>query len=103
MQIMTTQVPYNSFYYQCADIILGEGGEISEEGDGGEGAGCSTSSGAGWGAMALLAGLFARRRRRRAQWRASTTAASENAVAAHKLASASSGSPARPCLHPGDR
>jgi hypothetical protein len=93
MQIMTTQVPYNSFYYQCADIIIGEGGVIDEEGAGGDGGGCSTSAGGGWGAagaIVLLAGLLGRRRGRRDQLRASTTAASENAVAAHKLASASS-------------
>jgi MYXO-CTERM domain-containing protein len=87
MQIMTTQVPYNSFYYQCADIIIGEGGIIESDGD--EGGGCSTSAGGGWGAIVLLAGLLARRRRRD-QLRASITAASENAVAAHRLASASS-------------
>ncbi|MCW5808206.1 MAG: lytic polysaccharide monooxygenase, partial [Deltaproteobacteria bacterium] len=45
MQIMTTQVPYNSFYYQCADITLagdtgggGGGGDNNDPVDGG----CST-------------------------------------------------------------
>lgn len=66
IQVMTTQVPYNSFYYQCADITIGDGG-----GDGGGGGadasvdgGCSTGSGAGTGAIVLLAGLLALRRRR---------------------------------------
>jgi len=61
MQIMTTQVPYDSFYYQCADIVIGDGsGEVT----GGDGGGCSTSSGSSGGAVVVLAGLIARRRRR---------------------------------------
>jgi Copper acquisition factor BIM1-like len=61
MQIMTTQVPYDSFYYQCADLTIGDGGgEVT----GGDGGGCSTSSGSGGGAIVLLAGLLARRRLR---------------------------------------
>jgi uncharacterized membrane protein YgcG len=69
MQIMTTQVPYNSFYYQCADITIGEGGGGGDGGGGGgggvDGGGCSTRSGSGAGAIMLLAGLVARRRRAR--------------------------------------
>ena len=62
MQIMTTQVPYNSFYYQCADIAIGEGGGdpggVEPPADSG---GCSTGSGGGAGALVMLAGLIARR------------------------------------------
>jgi MYXO-CTERM domain-containing protein len=68
IQIMTTQVPYNSFYFQCADITIAEGGGSGSGSDtdpGTEG-GCSTGSGAGAGAAAIvfLAGLVARRKRR---------------------------------------
>lgn len=66
MQIMTTQVPYNSFYYQCADITIGDGdGAGSEDGGGGTTGGCSTTSGSGAGAIVVLAGLLARRSRAR--------------------------------------
>ncbi|MBS1122127.1 MAG: hypothetical protein H6Q90_4355, partial [Deltaproteobacteria bacterium] len=34
MQIMTTSVPYNSFYYQCADITIGGSGSGSGSGSG---------------------------------------------------------------------
>ena len=64
MQIMTTQVPYDSFYYQCADLTIGTIGDGGGEITGGDGRGCSTSSGSGGGAIALLAGLIARRRLR---------------------------------------
>ena len=67
IQVMTTQVPYDSFYYQCADITIGDG----DGGDGGGGGadapvdgGCSTGSGSGAGVIVLLAGLIALRRRR---------------------------------------
>ncbi len=59
MQIMTTAVPYNSFYYQCADITI-EGdptGPAEVQG------GCSTGAGAGPG-MLLLGAVLLRRRRR---------------------------------------
>jgi Lytic polysaccharide mono-oxygenase, cellulose-degrading len=70
MQIMTTQVPYNSFYYQCADITIADGGDPGgtidpapppATSDGG----CSTGSGAGAGSLLVLAGLLACRSRRR--------------------------------------
>jgi MYXO-CTERM domain-containing protein len=70
MQIMTVTVPYNSFYYQCADITIADGGGSgsgsgSGSGDGGASSGgCSTGSGSGAGAIVLLAGLVARRKRR---------------------------------------
>lgn len=66
MQIMTTQVPYDSFYYQCADITIGDGGTGGEDPGGGTTGGCSTTSGSGAGAIVLLAGLLARRRVSRA-------------------------------------
>jgi hypothetical protein len=63
MQIMTTQVPYNSFYYQCADIAIaaggGSGGPAESSGDDG----CSTGSGGGAGVLVMLAGLVALRSR----------------------------------------
>jgi len=68
MQIMTTEVPYNSFYYQCADIAIAEGGDPGGGGgatsDGPEG-GCATGHGSGAGALIVLAGLLVRRRARR--------------------------------------
>ncbi|MBA3541878.1 MAG: lytic polysaccharide monooxygenase [Deltaproteobacteria bacterium] len=62
MQVMTTTVPYNSFYYQCADIVItGEGsgsGSGSGSGDADEvEGGCSTGSGSG--GVLLLLGLAA--------------------------------------------
>jgi len=60
VQVMTTAVPYNSFYFQCADITLS--GEPAPDGD--IGGGCQTSSGSGLGALVLV-GLLALRRRRR--------------------------------------
>lgn len=65
MQIMTTQVPYDSFYYQCADITIGDGGTGGEDPGGGTTGGCSTTSGSGAGAIVVLAGLLARARLRR--------------------------------------
>jgi hypothetical protein len=63
MQIMTTAVPYNSFYYQCADIAIGQGGTgVDPDPDPDpepEGAGCSTHSGGGAGALVLVIGLLA--------------------------------------------
>jgi len=61
MQIMTTAVPYNSFYYQCADLTLsgtaGTGGSDSS-------GGCSTGS-PGLGIALALGGLMVRRRKHR--------------------------------------
>ncbi|HEU4729453.1 MAG TPA: SCE4755 family polysaccharide monooxygenase-like protein [Kofleriaceae bacterium] len=76
MQIMTTQVPYNSFYYQCADIAIRVGGDPGGGSGGGGGSsmsgddmgGCSTGSGGRAGVLVVLAGLIAlgsRRARRR--------------------------------------
>jgi len=41
MQIMTTAIPYNSFYFQCADLVLGED---PGPGPGDSGGGCATGS-----------------------------------------------------------
>ena len=69
VQVMTTAVPYNSFYFQCADITIGGSGD----GDGGGAevgddlsGGCSTSGGTGAGAGAgLIVVALALLRRRR--------------------------------------
>jgi hypothetical protein len=61
MQIMTTNVPYNSFYYQCADLTIGDGGGEPPPGNGTDG-GCATGSGAGALAALALLGLIRRRR-----------------------------------------
>jgi MYXO-CTERM domain-containing protein len=62
MQVMTTSVPYNSFYYQCADITIA-GDPVAPPGDDIDG-GCSTGAGAGPGLL-VLGALAIRRRRRR--------------------------------------
>ena len=71
MQVMTTAVPYNSFYYQCADIAIGEGGGTGADPDpepDGDAAGCSTHAGGGGplvlGLLAML-GLARQRLARR--------------------------------------
>jgi hypothetical protein len=70
VQVMTTSVPYNSFYFQCADITIGDGGGSnggSSSGDGDDvSGGCSTGAGAGIGAgMNLIVLALLRRRRAR--------------------------------------
>lgn len=70
MQIMTTTEPYDSFYYQCADIaISANGGGSGSGGDGGGGessGGCAAGGGGGGGVigLGLAVGLIALRRRR---------------------------------------
>ena len=64
IQVMTTQVPYDSFYFQCADIAIAEGGDPGGADPGVQG-GCSTGSGSGAGALVILACLALRRRRTR--------------------------------------
>lgn len=68
VQVMTTQVPYNSFYYQCSDIrIADDGGSGVDPGGDGTSGGCN-AGGAGSGAGMLLfgaLGLVGLRRRRR--------------------------------------
>lgn len=69
MQIMTTQVPYNSFYYQCADIAIADGGDpggtVDPAPPAASDGGCSTGRGAGGGSLLALAGLLACRTRAR--------------------------------------
>jgi MYXO-CTERM domain-containing protein len=66
VQVMTTAVPYNSFYYQCADLVLAGDTEPmpspSPEPSGGCAAGGAPGLGAGLAALALA--LHRRRRRR---------------------------------------
>jgi hypothetical protein len=66
MQIMTTAVPYNSFYYQCADLVIGgdvdPGPTEPTETEGGCAAGSSVQ---GLAAGIAVLGLALRRRRRR--------------------------------------
>ena len=69
MQIMTVQVPYNSFYYQCADISIVEGGGSGSGSDTppADSGGCAIGSRSGSGGLAgliVLVGLVARRKRR---------------------------------------
>lgn len=67
IQVMTTVVPYNSFYFQCADITLGDGGGTPPGGPPVSG-GCTAAGGdGGAGALALIAGalIVGRRRQRR--------------------------------------
>jgi uncharacterized protein (TIGR03382 family) len=59
MQVMTTAIPYNSFYYQCADVVLA--GDPIADVDGG----CSTGPGAGTGMVFVMALAIGRRRRTR--------------------------------------
>ena len=69
IQIMTTQVPYNSFYFQCADITLSA--DASGSADGGPGDppepdGSCAAAGGGCPAMAmLLLGVLVALRRRK--------------------------------------
>lgn len=71
VQVMTTAVPYNSFYFQCADIRIGEGlgGGDAGGGGGGDGSsgGCSAGGGVGGGGLGgvVVVGLALRRRRRK--------------------------------------
>jgi MYXO-CTERM domain-containing protein len=71
VQVMTTVVPYNSFYFQCADIIIGDGG-IDPEPPAAADGGCSVAggNGVGWLVTAgVVAGIAKRRRRRTNQCR----------------------------------
>ncbi len=66
MQVMTTTEPYNSFYWQCADIMIA--GDMpppppgDEEPDTTTG-GCDAGAGSGFGAMLLAIGMLFRRSR----------------------------------------
>ncbi|HWU89735.1 MAG TPA: SCE4755 family polysaccharide monooxygenase-like protein [Kofleriaceae bacterium] len=63
MQVMTTVVPYNSFYFQCADLVLSDSADPTQPpaSDGG----CAAGSSAGPAASLAALGLVLRRRRRR--------------------------------------
>ena len=64
IQVVTTAVPYNSFYFQCADIrITGSAVPGDDEPPPDSDGGCSAGGGVGGGG--LLLGLLALRRRRR--------------------------------------
>ncbi len=65
IQVMTTAVPYNSFYFQCADIVLS--GEAPEPGPTDTAGGCAadrSSSGSLAAGLAALGLALLRRRRR---------------------------------------
>lgn len=66
VQVMTTAVPYNSFYFQCADIrITGDVPPPDDDEDPPaetEG-GCSAGGGVGGGGILLALGMLLRRRR----------------------------------------
>lgn len=64
MQIMQVNEPYNSFYWQCADIVIA--GDEPPPDDGGGGGGCTAGRGGGIGGLLLVGlGVLATRRRRR--------------------------------------
>ncbi len=63
VQIMTVQVPYNSFYFQCADITLRAGG--GPDPDPGADGGCSAGGEPGLGLYFLVALVALAYRRRR--------------------------------------
>ena len=67
VQVMTTAVPYNSFYFQCADLVLSaDAGSGSDTGGNTPSGGCSaTTGGAQGGVVIAIAAFVARRRRRR--------------------------------------
>jgi hypothetical protein len=66
MQIMTTAVPYDSFYFQCADLVLGDGGDPEPTGPTETEGGCATGSSVqGLAAGLAVLGLALRRRRHR--------------------------------------
>jgi hypothetical protein len=67
IQVMTTSVPYDSFYYQCADITIGDGADDpADPMEADATGGCSTGGGGGTGALVIVAGVlvgWSRRRR----------------------------------------
>lgn len=63
VQVMTTAVPYNSFYFQCADITIGGDPAPDNDVDGGCSIGSGGSGGSSLGVLVLV-GLLLRRRRR---------------------------------------
>lgn len=68
IQVMTTSVPYNSFYFQCADLVLAGDGVEPGPGPAGADGGCAAGgspAGLAAGLVALGLALGRRRRRRR--------------------------------------
>ena len=66
MQVMQVNAPYNSFYWQCADIVIAGdgGGDGTDPGD--VDGGCSTAGAStGSGALLLIVAAVIGRRRRR--------------------------------------
>ena len=68
IQIMTTNIPYNSFYFQCVDVSLRAGGGGGEGPDAGANGSCSAGGSAGLSMALLLLGamLVLRERRKHA-------------------------------------
>ena len=64
IQVMTTVVPYNSFYFQCADIAIAAEGAEPEPGPAEAEGGCAAGSSSGSLAAGLAAAGLVRRRRR---------------------------------------
>jgi len=61
IQIMTTQVPYDSFYFQCADITLSAdapGGADAGPGGSDDSGGCTAAGGSSSAMALLLLGLL---------------------------------------------
>jgi uncharacterized protein (TIGR03382 family) len=65
VQVMTTAVPYNSFYFQCADIVLSDNPSADPDPEPATDGGCAAGSSSGSVAAGLAALGLVRRRRRR--------------------------------------
>ena len=65
VQVMTVTVPYNSFYFQCADITIGGGGGDAGVATPSTSGGCSTGSTTGGGCILVALAIVRRRRFRR--------------------------------------
>jgi MYXO-CTERM domain-containing protein len=64
VQVMTTNVPFNSFYFQCADITIAGDPVDPTNPPGGTDGGCSSTGGSGAGMLLIAFALFRRRRNR---------------------------------------
>lgn len=68
VQVMTVAVPYNSFYFQCADLVLsadagsGSGSDTDSNTPSG---GCSATTGGAEGGVVIAIAAFVAQRRRR--------------------------------------
>ena len=63
MQIMTTTEPYNSFYYQCADLTISANAPGDPNTPGDSSGGCSAGGAPGIGVALALLAITTRRRR----------------------------------------